>query len=828
MNKLPPQPRRKNQLAKKQNNMEKYICVHGHFYQPPRENPWLEAVELQDSAFPEHDWNERITYQCYAPNARARLLDGDGRIEKIVSNYSRMSFNFGPTVLSWMKDKQPEIYQAIVEADKKSCERFSGHGSAIAQVYNHMILPLANARDKHTQVIWGIRDFESRFGHKPEGMWLAETAADNETLDVLAEHGIKFTILSPFQAARVRSLEENSEWQDANGAHVDPSQPYLVKLNSGRSIAVFFYDAPIAQAVAFEKLLTDGEKFAARLLGAFDDGRGHDQVVQIATDGESYGHHFQYGDMALAYALNQIEKSDFAKLTVYAEFLEKHPPTHEAEIHQGSAWSCSHGVERWKSDCGCNSGGHGDWNQQWRAPLRNAMDWLRDQLAPLYETKAKEFLKNPWLARDDYIAIILDRSPENNSKFFAQHATRDLNEVEQITALRLLEMQRHAMLMFTSCGWFFDEISGLETVQVIQYAARALQLAHELSSENFEPRFLEILEQAKSNIPENQNGRVVYGKFVKPAVMNREKVAAHYAISSLFESYSEDARIYSFTVHQEDRQLFTAGNARLAIGRIKVTFAVTKASDVLTYGVLYMGEHNLNCGVRYDGDLPAYAKAVEEMRAAFERADFPELIRVMDKHFGQANYSLKNLFRDEQSKVLNQILATTRDEIHNTYRLLTDRYAPLTRFLNDIHAPPLNSLAPATEFVLNADLRKQFENGHLDAERVKSLITEARATNVPLETDALAFAAKNHFDRLSDELSKKSEDSDLLQRFTNSAALLQLLPFGVNLWKPQNTYDQLHAKVLPEMKNRGDEKSKAWTEKFLTLGEQLGFHVQRD
>ena len=603
--------------------------------------------------------------------------------------------------------------------------------------------------------------------------------------------------------------------------------PYLVKLKSGRSIVVFFYDAPVAQAVAFEKLLVNGEKFAARLLDAFDDGRDHDQIVHIATDGESYGHHFQYGDMALAFALHQIEKSDFANLTIYAEFLEKHPPTHEAEIHQGSAWSCSHGVERWKSDCGCNSGGHDGWNQQWREPLRNAFDWLRDQLAPIFETRGKEFLKDPWLARDEYISVILDRSPENVSKFFTQHAARELNEAEQITVWRLLEMQRHAMLMFTSCGWFFDEISGLETVQVIQYAARALQLAHELSHENLEPGFLEILEQAKSNIPENENGRVIYEKFVKPAIMTRETVAAHYAISSLFESYPDETKIYSYNVRQEDRQLFTAGNARLAIGRIKVSFVVTKASDVLTYGVLYMGEHNLNCGVRFY-QPEDYASLVQDTKAAFERADFPELIRVMDRHFGQANYSLKNLFRDEQVKVLNQILATTRDDIYNTYRLLTDRYAPLTRFLNDIHAQPLNSLAPATEFVLNADLRKQFENGHLDAERVKNLLAEAKNTKVPLENDVLAFAVKKHFDRLGDELFKSPEDADVLQRFINSAVLIQIFPFGVNLWKAQNIYDQLVAKILPEMKNRADEKSKAWTEKFLTLGEQLGFHVQRD
>jgi alpha-amylase/alpha-mannosidase (GH57 family) len=808
--------------------MDKYICIHGHFYQPPRENPWLEAVEAQDSAMPYHDWSERITNECYAPNARARVLDGENRIEQIANNYARMSFNFGPTVMIWMKEKMPEVHDAIVDADKKSQERFSGHGSALAQCYNHMILPLANMRDKQTQVIWGIYDFEFRFGRKPEGMWLPETAADDETLDVLAQHGIKFTILSPFQASSTRPLEGDSPWQDVNGGQVDPSTPYVVKLPSGRSIAVFFYDAPIARAVAFEQILVNGERFAGRLLGAFNDQRQHPQLVHVATDGESYGHHFQFGEMALAFAFNQIDKSPDARLTVYAEFLEKHPPFQEAKIHQGSAWSCPHGVGRWKEDCGCNSGGHGGWNQQWRGPLRQAMDWLREKMAVLFETKAGDFLRDPWQARNDYISVILDRSPENIARFFTRHAIRELNENEQITALRFLEMQRHAMLMYTSCGWFFDEISGPETVQVIQYAARALQLAKTLSSENFEPGFLEILERAGSNLPENQNGRVVYEKFVKPAVMTREKVAAHYAISSLFEAYAEEARIYSFIVRQEDRQLFTAGNARMAVGRVKVTFAITRASDVLSYAVLYMGEHNLNCGVRFYQGPEQYEALVQDAKAAFERADFPELIRLMDKHFGTSNYSLKNLFRDEQTRVLNQILATTRQEIHNTYRLLTDRYAPLTRFLNDIHVPPLNSLAPATEFVINTELQKQFENGHFDPERVKSLLEEARVVKAALDVDVLAFSIKKHLDRLSEEFRKTPEDLESLQRLIDSTALLPLQPFNVNLWKPQNIYDQLANQLLPEIKMRTDEKSKVWTEKFRILGEQLGFHIQRD
>lgn len=781
---------------------------------------------MQGSANPYHDWNERICFESYAPNARARLLNGDGQIDRIVSNYSRMSFNFGPTLLSWMKDKQPEIHEAIVQADKKSRERFSGHGSALAQAYNHMILPLANARDKQTQVIWGIRDFEERFGRKPEGMWLPECAADNESLDVLAQHGIKFTILSPFQAARMRSLEGNAEWQDVNGAKIDPTRPYLVKLPEGRSIVVFFYDAPVSQAVAFEKLLTNGGAFAGRLLGAVDDNRQHDQLVHIATDGESYGHHFQYGDMALAYALHQIETSDKAKLTIYAEFLEKHPPVQEVEIHQPSAWSCSHGVERWRSDCGC-SAGHEGWNQQWRTPLREALNELSEKLAGFYETKAKEFLKDPWPARNEYISVILNRSPENITKFFTAQASHELSEADQITALRLLEMQRHAMLMFTSCGWFFDEISGIETVQVIQYAARALQLATELGAENFEPRFLDVLEKAKSNIPENQNGRVIYEKFVKPAVMTRETVGAHYAISSLFESYPDDARIFSFTIKQEDRQLWTAGNAKLAVGRIKVIFDITRNSDTITYGALYMGGHNLNCGVRLLQSPDDYNKLVAEARAAFEGTDFPETIRVLDRHFGETHYSLKSLFRDEQHKVLNQILAATREDIYNSYKSLTDRYSALAHFLNDLHMPALQSLAPAAEFVINAELQKQFENGHPDVERVKVLITEAQRTNAIIEKDVLAFAVKKHFDRLSDEFAKAPDNQEVLQRFSNSASLLPVLPMSVNLWKAQNVYDQLRARFLPQMEERADEKAGPWIDKFLTLGEQLGFHIER-
>ncbi|HXO94825.1 MAG TPA: DUF3536 domain-containing protein, partial [Candidatus Acidoferrum sp.] len=557
----------------------KYVCIHGHFYQPPRENPYLEAIELQDSAYPYHDWNERITAESYAPNAASRIVDSENRIVKLFNNYAKISFNFGPTLLSWMKDQAPRVYESILEADKESAQRFSGHGSAMAQGYNHMILPLANRRDKVTQVKWGIRDFESRFGRKPEGMWLPETAVDTETLEVLAENGIQFTILAPRQAQRVRP-KNSSKFEDVSGARIDPARAYLAELPSKKRINLFFYDGPISQGVAFEGLLNDGKRFADRLMSGFSDSRQGPQLVHIATDGESYGHHHHYGEMALSFALDEIERQKIAQLTNYGEFLAKHPPRHFVEIVENSSWSCVHGIERWRNDCGCNSGGH-PWNQQWRAPLRAALDWLRDKLAPIFESRMKEYIRDPWASRDDYIRVILDRSEESRKAFFTDHAIRPLEPHEQVTALKLLEMQRHAMLMYTSCGWFFDELSGIETVQVIHYAGRALQLAEECSGEKVEAEFLQHLALAKSNLPESGDGAKIYEKWVKPAVVDIERVGGHYAISSLFESYPEKTRIYCYEVERDRYSVEAEGKMRLAHGSARLRSIITQESAAL-------------------------------------------------------------------------------------------------------------------------------------------------------------------------------------------------------------------------------------------------------
>src|SRR5438128_7069807 len=390
----------------------RFICIHGHFYQPPRENPWLEAIETQDSAHPYHDWNERITAECYEPNASSRILDTNDRIIKIVNNYASISFNFGPTLLSWLEQREPPTYAAILDADRVSRERFGGHGSAIAQAYNHMILPLANARDKRTQVRWGVRDFEKRFGRLPQGMWLPETAVDIASLEALAAEGIAFTILEPRQA------------KAADGP-IDPTRPYRCNLPSGRSIVIFFYDGPISRAVAFENLLDRGENLAHRLLAAFSESK-QTQLVNIATDGETYGHHHPHGDMALAYAIDYINERKLARIANYGQFLAENPPAHDVEIVERTSWSCSHGVSRWQLDCGCNVGAPSGWTQQWRAPLRDALDWLRDQCAAIFEEHGKRLLLDPWAARDDYIDVVLDRSDENVERFITAHASGGL------------------------------------------------------------------------------------------------------------------------------------------------------------------------------------------------------------------------------------------------------------------------------------------------------------------------------------------------------------------------------------------------------------------
>lgn len=800
--------------------MDRYVCVHGHFYQPPRENAWLEYVEVQDAAYPYHDWNERIARECYGPNGTARILDESKRIARIVNNYASMSFNFGPTLLSWLEGADPETYARILEADRASARRFSGHGSAIAQAYNHMILPLASRRDKVTQVRWGLRDFERRFGRKAEGMWLPETAVDGETLDILAESGVAFTILTQEQAARTRPLGGEA-WTDVDGAHIDPTRPYRVRTSGGRELSVFFYDGPISRAIAFEGLLNRGEDFANRLAGAFVDGRDWPQLVNIATDGETYGHHHRFGEMALAYALQYLEEKGIARVTNYGEYLSRHPPAHEVEIRDNTSWSCPHGVERWRSDCGCRTGGAPEWNQKWRGPLRAALDFLRDQLSQVYEREAQGLLKDPWAARDAYIDVMMDRTEDSVKAFLRDHAPRPPDDAGRTRLLRLLEMERHLQLMYTSCGWFFNELSGIETAQILEYAARAIELAGRITGASLEVEFLRRLKEAKSNLPEYGDGWGVYEKLVRPSRATLEDVAAHYAVSSLFEEYPDETRLFCFDATREDSAAFDVGGSRLRMGQVAIRSRLTFARFDTSYAAVLFGDHNIHGGVREARGDAAYRALVQEVSGAFQHGDFAEVLRRVDAEFAPATFSLGNLFRDEQRRVLAQILEETVSKVEDTYRGLYEQHAPLMMFLAGLHAPLPRDFRGIAEVVLNADLHALLSEDDADLRQVQARLQDAHALAIELDAEGLAFTLKGTVERLAEALRSNPDDAAALARLTNAVRLAREVPFDVDLRRTQNVYWE-----LLEAKRVGDRTSPAApTDPFRRLGEDLGFRV---
>ena len=810
---------------------QRYICVHGHFYQPPRENPWLETVEVQESAAPYHDWNERITAECYAPNGASRITNKKNEIVRIVNNYSRMSFNFGPTLLSWLADFAPRTYRMIQDADQASAERYGGHGSALAQVYNHIIMPLANERDARTQIRWGIVDFEHRFGRKPEGMWLAETAVNRSVLDLMAHAGLSYTILAPHQCARVRPIAKSGSadetWDETPNATVDPTRPYLVKLDGGRSMTVFFYNGPASRAVAFEGALNDGEQFARRLIAGLHEDSDAPQLSHIATDGESYGHHHRHGEMALSYALHWIEENHQARLTNYGEFLERFPPQWEAEVEENSSWSCGHGVERWRSNCGCNSGGRPEWNQQWRGPLRDALDMLRDRTAPMAEAVAAPLLKDLWAARDAYIHVILDRSAESVERFLASHATRNLSANERVTLFELLELERHTQLMYTSCGWFFDEISGIETIQIIAYAGRVLQLAAQLFGEPgaaLEAEFLSMLELAKSNVPEIGDGAEVYRRFVTGGRLDLENVGAHYAISSMFRSYPESGQLFCFDVRRHSYDVLSSGRGRFAVGRAAIKSRITEECEEICFAVLHLGDQNLSAAVKRfrAEDQSAWNVFVQQTHASIRRANLPELIRLVDGYFGGTLYSLTSLFADEQHRILTSILNQTLSEVESSLMRIYEEHATLLDFLGEanVAAPP--ALAVTASFAINASLRRALEAETYDSSEIARLLRRAEIDHVSLDAPLLSYTADKRMKRAMVRLESAVEQQNIavLHETLAIAESVRTLPMDVNLWQAQNIWNDLL--------QRSDSNywSREWREGFRRIGVALNISVE--
>ncbi|HEU4730724.1 MAG TPA: DUF3536 domain-containing protein [Kofleriaceae bacterium] len=785
---------------------DKWVCIHGHFYQPPRENPWLEAVEPQPSAHPYRDWNERITAECYRPNAAARVVDQSNRIIQIVDNYQRMSFNVGPTLMSWLEQHASDVHDALIAADRASVMRFGGHGSAMAQAYNHLIMPLASARDRQAQVRWGVVDFERRFGRRPEGMWLPECAVDTPTLEALAAEGIAFTVLAPHQAKAWRP--PGGAWRTAP---IDPGRVYRCVLPSGRTIDLFFYDGPTARAVAFERLLASGHQILTRLTSRGLVDGGEPTLCHIATDGETYGHHHRYGDMALAWALQQVEQGwNGTRLTNYGEFRARMPASWEVTIAENTSWSCVHGIARWREDCGCNTGGHPGWNQKWRRPLRDTLDWLRDQAAAALDNVGRLLFRDPWAARDAYIHVLLERTPAARDRFLATHGLHTLDASERMRALSLMEMARHAMLMYTSCGWFFDDLSGIETVQCMEYAARVSELVEEVGGAPVEPELIDRLSAASSNVPEAGDGRAVWTKHVRPARIDSTKVCAHVAVHSLVEPDAmHSVDVYGYHVDFLDRIERRSGRTRLVAGIVRVRSQLTEIATSLCFAGLHLGEQHVAGGVRPPLPPGEWTSVIDELTGAFRTADVFAAHRAIDRHFPGSELSLSSLLPGSRERLLGAVLgdaiATAEAELAAAY----DQHVPLIRWLVAHELPVPEVLHSIAEATLRRRVLGNLRAKQASFQRLREHILEAMDVKVSLDTPEIALAASEGMRHLIERIVAPDGTLDVaaLETVSRAAEVAARMRSAVDLWFAQNATWRLIDR-LPDLRRRakaGDE-----------------------
>jgi alpha-amylase/alpha-mannosidase (GH57 family) len=652
-----------------------HLVIHGHFYQPPRENPWTGEIERQESAAPFHDWNARIVAECYEPNARSRVLDEHGRIRDIVNNYERISFNVGPTLRSWLNEAAPDVVAALTEGDRASQRRL-GHGNAIAQAYNHMILPLATRRDRQTQIRWGIREFEVRFGRRPEAMWMPETAVDAQSMELLVQAGMRYVILSPAQALRWRPVGE-SRWISAAEAELDPRRPYRWQLRDAQGrpqgdhgIDVCFYHAPLSRGISFQHYLRDAGTLASRIAEAATGGPP-EPLILIATDGESFGHHEKFGDMCLATLFAREAPVRGFSVTNLAAFLETHRPAWEVELLPQSAWSCSHGVGRWREDCGCSTGGGPGWTQRWRRPVREGLDRLRDALAEIFEEETAPLLQDGWAARDDYIELLLDPAAAAREGFFARHARRPLSEEERARALRLLEMQHQAMLMYTSCGWFFSDISGIETLQNLRYAWRAIELAETLAPLDLEAVLLEHLERAKSNVPAHKDGRHLWEREVRPSRVRAEDATARLLLEGVLGREVTPQVRFRWSLTPDP----IAREDGLTLAGVRAVSQVTGEALRFAGGCRREGRFDFLAAIAPWPAALGWEGFVPEARTALGPGH-ADLTAWVGRHTARL-VRLRDFLPDERRAILTEMLAETQESLAHALEVLCPEALPV-------------------------------------------------------------------------------------------------------------------------------------------------------
>ena len=826
-----------------------FVAIHGHFYQPPRENPWFEAIETEESAHPFHDWNERIALECYRPNAYARILDEKGKILEILNNYSSISFNFGPTLLPWLEKNFPSVYQKILEADREGLRRF-GNGNAIAQVYNHIIMPLANERDKETEVLWGMADFEKRFHRKPEAMWLPETAVNYPTLQVLVKYGMHYLILSPYQAMRVRPFG-GKRWTDISQGRIDSTQPYrcFIKDSTGKKlldqfIDLFFYNGIISKEIAFGDLLKDGITFCGRFTQFYQGSKGRPQLIHIATDGETYGHHKKFGEMALAYALGNGFPLKGFEVINYGSFLKRFPPVYEVEMDEGpkgegTSWSCAHGVGRWKEDCGCSTGGKPGWNQKWRKPLREALDLLRDELSPVFEKEGEKIFKDIWEARNGYIEVILNRSPERINSFFDQYGRKGLEEKGRMKGLKLLEMQRHALRMYTSCGWFFADLAGLETILALQHAARAIQLAEELTGEEIEKKFLKHLSEGKSNLPEIGSGDQVYQRLVKPKWVTPEKVVNHFAISSLFDEGDGEKEIFSYRVEKIHYEKMGKEEDLLVIGQVRVTSEIIPESKEFFFGLIPSTKEVFRTWVSEAKESLSFDTLREKGLEYLGRGE-EEIAKFLTSSLGDHIFTIRDILKEERQAIFQKLIQKEFDEHCQVYAELFDRTKQAVEALSreGLEIPLEIRLAAETTlsdrlFQEMKELKRDFK-GMIERKKIDEVVEEAKEHGYHLRMEKSLFALNEMLmERMN--LLQKSKGSDLSRQSEQVEEVMTLLDsakkwgFEISLEEAQNLMGQILEECVGGLEKCWWENGtpKLFSPNLITLAEKLGFNVER-
>lgn len=765
-----------------------FLCVHGHFYQPPRENPWLEQIELEDSSAPYHDWNERICAECYGPNAHARIVEGSGRVKRMINNYAWMSFNFGPTLLTWLERHAPRVLAAIQEADRISRERCDGHGNAIAQAYNHTILPLSSLRDKRLQVEWGVEAFLHYFRREPEGMWLPETGVDTETLETLAEFGIRFTILSPRQARRIRP-PQLGHWIDVNTQTLDVRRPYRCRLPSGREIAIFFYNGEIAQEVAFQRLLTSGERFLERMLSCLDPNSPEPQLVHVATDGETYGHHHRFGEMALAYLISRVEKDPRVQMTNYGAFLERFPPVWEVEIHEKSSWSCAHGVERWRSDCGCRLGGPGT-QQKWRQPLREGLETLKKRIDWILETEGRKILRDPWEAFRKYIRVVLARDEHKVRVFLEQECLQGLSEEQMTLALKLLEMERHGQLMFTSCAWFFDDLSGLEGVQILRLAARAIQLAEPYGGASLEGELLQALERAPSNFPQVGDGRRLWIREVRPSVTDLERVLAHFAVSSVFRRDQPAQVGVAYSLRNLDFSVREAGSAHLAVGAAEVASRITLEKCTDMYAVIHFEGLDVQFFSRPWSEMAEYESIKKDLFKTFHEGSLGDVYQGLLESFQRPTHRLKDLFRDEQRRIIQTVLRGRIADYQALGEQLFEQDSVLLRRLGALQYPIPEPMRVVAQFCTENRMRTLLDRMQGDEElgSLAALMEEARQWGYRLDVERWERYLLLSLEQRVEGLRTTDRILTELRRAQRLLKVAEILGLPMNLWNVQNVF----------------------------------------